>query len=336
MLYPDHNRTPQGVNTVKEHFQFLSPFLVMEDTRDEGAPSPAELADGIKEEMAATDPNTPGEGDVPADGDAATEDETSDDTVSEEDADGADGGDGDEEDSEDDEDLEDVYDEGKKTVPYNRLRSAIQQRNDHREREKVYKELLLQNGIDFSTGKKIEKKDGEPTRKADLSKFKPEEVENAKNLLSTLLEEKFGFIGTLKEQVEKLSESNQQRTAAEERHAVEEAKKQDDSELSEVLKKPEYKGIKKEDVMKQVRKWYRSKEPKLVALAQTDYDIIVDRFKRMQDTKSSKKKAPAPKVDASSDNGLRKPETKDDQFNDRMSFRQSIKAGAKAFMERAE
>lgn len=294
----------------------------MEDPKREGDdPSPADTASGDQPDPAAT-PNPPDGGDVPAEeGADEPADGSDDEPKGDEPAEG-------EEPEEPEDELPDD-DDPKKTVPFKRLRSVIQQRNDHRAREETYKQLLLEHGIDIATGKRVEKKDGD-RKKADLSKFKPEERENAKALLSALLEEEFGVIGNLKEQVDELKKHKDS-------ELQERAQKEDDERLSTVLKAPEYKGITKEEVRKQVLKWDKSKDPELQALARSPYKYVVAAVKEMRDDKTKKKPKPSPKVETPSEDGPRKPDERDDDNpSDRGSFRRSMAAGAKAFFERKE
>lgn len=300
--------------------------MLLEDNPREGDdPTPAEPADGTETDPATDDPNTPGEGDVPADQPAdGNDDEPDPDPEADPEGEPDDDLDPDAIDDDDDDPAND-----KRTVPFGRLRDVVRQRNTERTQKETYAKLLREHGIDIASGKKGDTPAEDKAPKVDLSKYKPEEIKRSKALLSALLQEEFGVIGTIKEQVEQLSAHQQQELTTR-------AQAEDDKRLAEALKDPSFKGIEKETVKKQVLKWAKSEDPELQSLARAPYRYVVQAIKDMKDRKVALKKKPAPKVDAPADAGPKKPHEKTETYDDPVSFRRSIRAGARAYMERAE
>lgn len=216
-------------------------------------------------------------------------------------ADSPNGGDNSEDDTTDDTGSDDLKEP---MIPKSRLDEVIAQRDRERDTNKLFASLLANNGLDAS-GKKLPATKVIP--KADLSRYKPEEIEQAKGLVHEMLKDDLGAVSELQTQLDALKKRDEDRELADKRRQATEFEKADKAELTSVLKS--YKGeFKESDVGAQVVKWDSSGDPKLKYLARAPYAVVVAEMKRMKDARLSKKPKAAPKVDAD-DRGtpLRKP-----------------------------
>lgn len=254
----------------------------MEDTAQEDDQSSDELADVDNTDSESDVDNSASEGDVLDDD--GTEENEDDSAVSSEE-------------EEDTDDTEDASGTGKKVVPYARLQKTIEERNDLREQNKIFKALLQQQGVKMPG----DKEEPDATKvKSVLAKYTPKQIQEAKELLHGVLKEEMGDMGTLKEQ---LQEMKRQQDA--ERN--EKFLQQDDAKLVATLK--EFKRsdgtleFKKSEVEMQVQAWHKSGNPELQALAKAPYRTILREMRAIRVSKAGKKPKPAPHIPADSGEG---------------------------------
>lgn len=264
----------------------------MEDRVEEGAdPTPDDLA--IIEPTDADDPSSqPDGGDVPADGESAEGTETPE---------------GEQPTGDELETPEDPVDpDADKRVPYSRFREVVEQRNDIKEQNKTLLTILAQQGIGPDGKKATESERKQAT--ADLSKYTPKQIEEAKALLGTVLKDELGLVGTLSEQVKSLKESQDRDKAERERQAREKFAQEDEQQMVSAIK--DFKGeFTKKEVEAQILKWDGSGNPQLKSLARAPYSVILREMQRMKGARKAikPKAAPKPPSGGGGDEGSRLP-----------------------------
>jgi len=230
--------------------------MFVEDNAQEDDQASAELADGEQTDSAESTDTQPADGDIAGGDDSAAE-------------------------TEDSESSEETDEEKPQVVPIERLRQVVEERNDLRESNKVFKALLSKQGL-LDDGKTKKESD------ADLSKYSPKQLDEAKKLLHTVLKDELGVVGTLQEQFEQMRKDREADRKTQFASA-------DNAKMEATLK--EFKGeFKKADVEAQVLKWHQSGDPELQALATSPYRIILREMQDMKARKTGKKPKPAPRI----------------------------------------
>lgn len=251
----------------------------MEDNAQEDDQSSTDVASGDNSGSETDLDNAASEGDI-LDEDGSGENDDS-------------AGSADDAEATDDEDAED----GKpKVVPIKRLRDVIEERNDLREQNKIFKTLLQQQGIKKEDGTKADAAEV----KADLSKYTPRQLAEAKELLSGVLAKELGLVGDLATQVKELKKQQDDQQRAQ-------FAQQDNAKLAATLK--EFKKsdgtleFKRSEVEAQVQAWHKSGDPELQALAKAPYRTILREMQAIRASKAGKKPKTAPRIPSDGDGG---------------------------------
>lgn len=244
----------------------------MEDNAQESDQDSTELADGETTDSVTDDDTLASEGDVLGDeGSDENEDSAG---------------------SSDEEEATDELEDGKpKVVPIARLRTVIEERNDLREQNKIFKTLLAQQDLKKDGGTAEEEK----KVKADLSKYTPKQVAEAKALLEGVLQQEMGQMSELQKEVKLLREEN-------EVNRREQFAQKDNAKLVATLK--EFKGeFKYTEVEAQIQAWHASGNPELQSLAKAPYRTILREMQAIKAAKTAKKPKSAPRVPSDGSDG---------------------------------
>lgn len=177
------------------------------------------------------------------------------------------------------------YGDDAKTIPYERFKQVVDERND-----------LKQKYDSFQKASSKPKEDPKQQKAFDKARYTPEQIETIQNLAG---------IPELKREMQEYKKQVEERTRNEQ---IE----KDKSELRTVLSDKSFNihSVSEDLVQKQVLKWGQSEDPEKRWLATAPYKYILREMNEMQ--QSSKKTAP-PKIEKGSDPKIRKPDAQENR-----------------------